>query len=110
MASKVKVGVLNDMGDGPDARGDITEWLTREITAVQAAGRLDADVEFVHSYGLGLPSGTEAAVERAFMELARQDVALIVGPAIGDNALVATPWVERERIPTINWAGAERAR
>ncbi len=37
-------------------------------------------------------------------------MALIVGPAIGDNALVATPWVERERIPTINWAGAERAR
>lgn len=110
MAVKVRVGILNDMGDGPDAPGDITDWLTREITAVQAAGRLDAEVEFAHSYGLGLPSGTEAAVERAFMELARQDVAMIVGPAIGDNALVATPWVERERIPTINWAGAERAR
>lgn len=35
---------------------------------------------------------------------------MIVGPAIGDNALAATPWVERTRIPTINWAGAERAR
>jgi ABC-type branched-subunit amino acid transport system substrate-binding protein len=33
-----------------------------------------------------------------------------VGPAIGDNALAATPWVERARVPTINWAGAERAR
>jgi ABC-type branched-subunit amino acid transport system substrate-binding protein len=98
------------MGDGPDAPGDITDWLNREISAVKAAGRLDAEVEFVHSYGLGLPSGTAAAVERAFMELTRQDVAMIVGPAIGDNALIATPWVERERIPTINWAGAERAR
>jgi len=110
MVGRVKVGVLNDMGNGPDAPGDITDWLDREIKAVQAAGRLDAEVVFVHSYGLGLPTGTEAAVERAFLELARQDVALIVGPAIGDNALIATPWVERERIPTINWAGAERAR
>lgn len=110
MANRVKVGVLNDMGDGPDAPGDITDWLSREIAVVQAAGRLDTEVVFVHSYGLGLPSGTAAAVERAFLELVRQDVALIVGPAIGDNALVATPWVEREQIPTINWAGAERAR
>ena len=106
----VRVGVLNDMGDGPDAPGDITEWLRREVAAVQAAGRLDAEVEFVHGYGLGLPSGTAAAVERAFRELAAQDVALIVGPAIGDNALLATPWVEEAGIATINWAGAERAR
>jgi len=35
---------------------------------------------------------------------------LIVGPAIGDNALVATPCAEKYRIPTINWAGTERAR
>ena len=110
MTGKIKVGVLNDMGDGPDAPGDVTDWLRREVEAVQAAGRLDAAVDFVHAYGLGLPSGSAAAVERAFMELVRQDVALIVGPAIGDNALAATPWVERERVPTINWAGAERGR
>jgi branched-chain amino acid transport system substrate-binding protein len=110
MAGKVLVGVLNDMGDGADAPGDVTDWLRREVEAVQAAGRLDAEVAFFHAYGLGLPSGTAEAVERAFMDLARRDLALIVGPAIGDNALVATPWVERERVPTINWAGAERAR
>jgi branched-chain amino acid transport system substrate-binding protein len=110
MAGKVLVGVLNDMGDGADAPGDVTDWLRREVEAVQAAGRLDAEVAFFHAYGLGLPSGTAEAVERAFMDLARRDVALIVGPAIGDNALAATPWVERERVPTINWAGAERAR
>jgi ABC-type branched-subunit amino acid transport system substrate-binding protein len=37
-------------------------------------------------------------------------VLLIVGPAIGDNALIATPLAEQHRIPTLNWAGAERAR
>lgn len=110
VGAKIRVGVLNDMGDGPGAPGDVTEWLRREVDAVQAAGRLDTEVEFVHAWGLGLPSGSAAAVERAFRELARQDVAMIVGPAIGDNALLATPWVEREQVPTINWAGAERAR
>jgi branched-chain amino acid transport system substrate-binding protein len=110
VCAKVRVGVLNDMADGPPGVGDITPWLEREIAAVRAAGRLDAEVEFVHGYGLGLPSGTEAAVERAFDELVAQDVALIVGPAIGDNALASTPWVEAAQVPTINWAGAERAR
>lgn len=110
MAEPVRIGVLNDMADGPPGVGDITPWLEREVAALRAAGRLGAEVEFVHAYGLGLPSGRIDAVERAFMELARQDVVMIVGPAIGDNALAATPWVERENIPTINWAGAERAR
>ena len=99
------------MCDGPPAVGDITPWLEREVAAVQASGRLDAEVEFVPAYGHGLPTGTAEAVERAFMELARQqDIVMIAGPAIGDNALIATPLVERERVPTINWAGAERAR
>ena len=35
---------------------------------------------------------------------------LIVGPAIGDNALVATPLADAAGIPTINWAGTERGR
>lgn len=111
MARTVRVGVLNDMCDGPPVTGDITPWLEREIAVVQASGRLDAEVEFVYAYGLGLPAGSAEAVERAFMELARQDdIVMIAGPAIGDNALIATPLVERERIATINWAGAERAR
>lgn len=110
MAERIRVGVLNDMADGPPAPGDVTPSLEREVAAVQAAGRLDAEIEFVHTYGLGLPSGSVDAVERAFDDLASQGVAMIVGPAIGDNALAATPWVERARIPTINWAGAERAR
>ena len=110
MPQPVRIGILNDMADGPPAPGDVTDWLRREVDAVRAAGRLDAEVEYVHAYGLGLPAGSAEAVERAFQELVRQDVVMIVGPAIGDNALAAAPWVESACIPTINWAGAERAR
>ncbi len=109
MTDTVRVGVLHDMSDGP-AGSDVVEWLQRAIDAVRAEGRLTAEVEFVEAYGLGLPAGTEEAVKKAFDELSQQDVALIVGPAIGDNALAATAWVELAQIPTINWAGAERAR
>lgn len=113
MARQVRIGVLNDMAarvEGQPPSGDTTDWIEREIAAVRAAGRLDADVAFVHAYGPGLPQGTAEAVERAFAELVAADVALIVGPAIGDNALIATPLAEAAGVPTINWAGAERAR
>ena len=109
MTEMVRVGILHDMSAGP-TDSDVVEWLRREIDTVRADGRLTAEVEFVEAYGLGLPAGTEEAVKKAFDELAQQDVVLIVGPAIGDNALAATTWVEEARIPTINWAGAERAR
>jgi branched-chain amino acid transport system substrate-binding protein len=109
MTATVRVGVLNDMADLGDA-GDVTEWLEREVEALCAAGRIDASVEFVHAYGLGLPSGTAEAIEQAYQELAKQDVLLIVGPGIGDNAMIVAPLAERMRIPTINWSGAERAR
>lgn len=109
MTETVRVGVLHDMSDGP-ADSDVVRWLRQEIDAVRADGRLTAEVEFIEAYGLGLPAGTEEAIKKAFDELARQNVVLIVGPAIGDNALAATSWVEEARIPTINWAGAERAR
>ena len=110
MAAPIRVGVLNDMSDGPPGPSDVEQWLRLAIDELIEAGRLDRDVEFVHSFGLGLPSGTAAAVERAFVELVEQDVLVVVGPAIGDNALVATPFAERHRVPTLNWAGVERAR
>ena len=110
MSAPLRVGVLNDMSAGPPGPSSIQDWLRRGVDELIDNGRIDCDVEFIHAWGLGLPSGTAAAVERAYAELVDQDVLLIVGPAIGDNALVATPLAERYRVPTINWAGAERAR
>ncbi len=109
MAAPLRVGILNDLSAAPPSLTDIEHWLRLAARELIDAGRLDREVEFIHGWGLGLPSGTAAAVERAYAALVEQDVLLIVGPAIGDNALVATPLAERHRVPTINWAGAERA-
>jgi len=75
-----------------------------------AAGRLDREVEFIRRDVDGLPSGTAAAVEQAFAGLAAEGVLIIVGPAIADNALVVTPLADRYGLPTLHWAGTERAR
>ncbi|MBL7519039.1 ABC transporter substrate-binding protein [Frankia sp. CNm7] len=123
MAAPLRVGFLDDLArtsqigsadpagtPGPPSPTDMPSWLRLVADEYLAAGRLDREVEIVHSHGLGLPSGTAAAVERAFARLVDSDVLLVVGPAIGDNALVATPLAERYQVPTINWAGTERAR
>jgi ABC-type branched-subunit amino acid transport system substrate-binding protein len=99
------------MSDGPPGPGrNIEQWLRLAADEVIAQGRIDREFEFVHAWGLGLPSGTAAAVERAFAQLVDEDVLLIAGPAIGDDALVATPLADQYRVPTVNWAGTERGR
>ncbi|SEO60424.1 ABC transporter substrate-binding protein [Trujillonella endophytica] len=111
MPEPYRVGVLNDLATGPGGPADDPVDLLRlPVDELLDAGRLDRDVEFVPAYGLGLPEGTAAAVERAYARLVDDDVLLVVGPAIGDNALVVTPLAERHRLPTINWAGTERGR
>jgi ABC-type branched-subunit amino acid transport system substrate-binding protein len=113
MAAPIRVGILHDMTDDVDDElpgCSLEARLRPAIDARVASGRLDRDVEFVHAAGTGLPEGTAAAVARAFGELDAQDVLLVVGPAVGDNALVVTPLADAARLPTINWAGTERAR
>jgi len=114
MTAPMRVGILHDMAESAEEEaslGGAREAIMRlAIDDLRDRGRLDRDVEFVHGAGLGLPAGTAFAIERAFAELVAQGVILIVGPAIGDNALVATPLADQARIPTINWAGTERAR
>jgi branched-chain amino acid transport system substrate-binding protein len=113
-AAPIRVGVLNDLADAPSdditSAGGLEYYLQFAIDEVRATGRLDRDVELVTAYGQGLPRGTAAAVERAYAELVAHDVLVIVGPAIGDNALVATPLADAARVPTIHWAGTGKAR
>lgn len=110
MPAPIRVGILNDVTAELPGPGDIGYWLRLACDELTVHGRIDRPIEFVSAAGSGLPAGTAAAVEHAYLQLVEQDVMLIVGPAVGDNALVATPLAERCRMPTLNWAGSERAR
>ncbi|MFT3931686.1 MAG: ABC transporter substrate-binding protein [Spongiibacteraceae bacterium] len=108
--SPIRIGILNDLADAPPNPADIEQWLRLIMDETIASGRISHPVEFINAWGLGLPSGGAEAVQRAYENLVADDVLMIVGPAIGDNALIATPLAEKYRVPTINWAGSERAR
>ncbi len=113
MAEPLLLGILSDMSASASADGATAmfeSFIRMALDPIVAAGRIDREVRFVHGHGLGLPRGTAHAVERAFAGLEAQGVLAIIGPAIGDNALVATPLADRHRVPTINYAGTERAR
>jgi branched-chain amino acid transport system substrate-binding protein len=114
LAESIEVGVLYDMTPGPidelSRGGGLVGRIGEAVDALVASGRLDRPVNLIEEYALGLPPGTAHAVERAYGELVERGVLCIVGPAIGDNALVATPLADAARVPTIQWAGTDRAR
>lgn len=113
MAEAIKVGFLVDTavpGGAPGGPPPLVEHLDRAVEDVRAQGRLDRGVEWVVEEAAGLPEGSARAVEEAFGRLDRAGVLLVVGPAIGDNALVATPLADAAGLAAINWAGTERGR
>jgi branched-chain amino acid transport system substrate-binding protein len=107
----IRVGILDDTAARATDELPATAAVIRTVLDDHvAAGRIDGPVELVVEHGLGLPSGTAAAVERAYEQLVAEGVLLIIGPAIGDDALVAIALAERHEVPTIQWSGTERAR
>ncbi len=109
--SLVRIGVLHDFPTADEGRS-FERNLRLGLQAVVDSGRLDDQIEIVHAVGLGLPlpGGSAHAVERAYLELADQGVAAIVGPAISDNAIVVQPLADSGRIPTLNYTGSEETR
>ncbi len=106
------VGVIDDVPGGADpSNADSRERVMRvPIGRAQATGRIDREVVFLREHAPGLPFGTAHAVEQAYGRLVEQGAVMIIGPAIGDNALIATPLADAAGVPTLNYAGAERAR
>ena len=106
----VLLGVLDDTpGDG--LQRELFERAVRlAFGRVESQGRFSRAWELVYERAQGLPWGSAKAVEDAYARLAERGVLAILGPAIGDNALVATPLADAAALPTLNWAGTEHAR
>jgi len=102
--SSIRIGVLFDIVfDGGETL--FQEALALGLSEVEGAGRLDRKVEWVVRQVAGLPAGTERELQRGFAELDEQDVLLVVGPSISDNALIAQPLADQAGLPSINFSG-----
>ncbi len=109
MSGPVRLGFLDDTPRGADrALLDRALALARERTA--RTGRFDDPLDLQIVRAEGLPRGNAHAVEEAYAELAHAGVMAVLGPAIGDNALIATSLADQFGLPTLNFAGTERAR
>ena len=103
--SPLRVGVLHDF---PRADGGAAfEWALRlGLDAGARQGRLPQRIDFVHQPA----HAGEQAVEHGFARLVDQGVLAIIGPALTDGALVATPLADAAAIPCLNYAGNDQAR
>lgn len=106
----IRIGVLHDARRDRAGFESFERMVRPWLDDALATGRLDRPVELVHEAAPGLPHGTANAVEEGFANLEAAGVVAVLGPAIGDNALVVTPLAEAMGLPTLNYAGTERAR
>jgi ABC-type branched-subunit amino acid transport system substrate-binding protein len=105
----VLLGVLDDTPDGMD-RTAFDAVLRMGTQRLAASGRFARGVETVFARAAGPPRGTARAIENAFVELDDAGALVVIGPAMGDAALVATPLAEAAGLPLLNWAGTEEGR
>ncbi|MBW2698575.1 MAG: ABC transporter substrate-binding protein [Deltaproteobacteria bacterium] len=108
-ASPIRVGVLFDY---PPPLGNqyFEAGFPVGLDEVVRTGRLDVPVEVVTRQSVGLPMGSASDVSRAFAELDREGVLVVVGPSISDNSVVIRDDAAAARLPVLNWAGGEQAR
>jgi ABC-type branched-subunit amino acid transport system substrate-binding protein len=105
----VLLGVLDDTPDGMD-RAAFDAVLRLGAQRLAASGRFVRGVEVCFVRAAGPPRGTARALENGFLELDEAGVLVVIGPAMGDGALVATPLAEAAGLPMLNWAGTEEGR
>ncbi len=105
----VPIGILDDTPDGID-RTLFQRALDLAFARVAQGQRFGRPFEILYERVEGLPWGSARAVEEGFAALVERGALVVLGPAMGDNALVATELAEAAGVPTLNWAGTEEAR
>jgi len=105
-----RIGVLIDYlkDDGYDA--NVLRTLELVAEEYVESGLIERRVEFVVRAVQGLPLGSFRAVRDAFEELVEEDVAVIFGPWVSENAVALRPYVEeRAEVACITMAASENA-
>lgn len=104
----LRIGVLHDL-PRPDGGEDFARMLQLGFAQMDTEGGGEP-LDVVGVVADGAPRAGEDAVRAAMEDLIRSDVVAVVGPAITDSALAVLPLVEQAALPTVNYAGSQRAR
>ena len=98
-AHPVLIGVLLDIDTAGDTMAGAAPVLA--LRDVEATGRLDREIVFVHETAPGLPHGSAFAVEQAFRRLVDRGVLAIVGPAVSmsRSTPIRTGWAPGTPVP-----------
>ena len=113
MTAPIRIGILHDMADsveeGASLGGHVDTYMRFAIDDLIQRARLDREVQFVHAAGMGLPAGTASRSSTRSPSSWRR-----ASSSSWDLPSGTTPRGDavrdRARVPTINWAGTERAR
>jgi branched-chain amino acid transport system substrate-binding protein len=104
-----KIGILVDyISDRGTFDEHILPTLQLVVDDFLERGLLERPVEFVVRAVQGLPNGSFRAVRDAFFELVEEDVLVIFGPQVSENAVPLRRYVEElAEVPCISMGGTE---
>jgi branched-chain amino acid transport system substrate-binding protein len=107
-----RIGLLFDYVDASTGEGGVDENIVRSLQLVVddyvERGVVERPVELVLRAVQGLPNGSFRAVRDAFFELVEQDVLVIFGPWVSENAVALRRYVEDlGQVPIITMGASE---
>ncbi len=104
MAEPIVIGMVFDFPqvDGGQYHADA---LRLGLDQVEAERRLGRPIEIVLVQADGLPGGSAEAVIEAMAGLVDRGAAIVVGPSISDNGIVARDWADQQHVPCLNYTG-----
>lgn len=110
----IKIGILLDtVFPSPppppwNCRQDFLDAVHVTFEDAQCSGKIDRPVELILEEVEGLPRGSVKAVADAYKRLVEAGCLAIIGPAISDNAVPLSEYVnEHGKVPTLTWAGTD---
>jgi branched-chain amino acid transport system substrate-binding protein len=109
MATNIVVGLLFDFPQ-PDEGASFAADIRLGLDDVVALRGSSVDVELRREHAQGLPSGTPADLTAGFHALDTGGAAMVVGPSISDNGVIARELADKAGLACINYTGGERTR
>jgi ABC-type branched-subunit amino acid transport system substrate-binding protein len=104
-----RIGLLMDyLGPSGDYDPNIVKTLQFVVDEFVERGEIERPVELVVRAVQGLPKGSFRNVRDAFFELVEEDVQVIYGPWVSENAVALAPYIEKlGEVPCITMAASE---